>query len=1451
MVEEGFKRGGMDRNAAEGLGHQNTLGAAVEAVRYLTKRDIEEFAGLRNPPLKVISVMDAVAAVLGGKVGWDAAKRLLNESLVDRILAVEPEILSDRVLGKLKGYVKDPDFFPDLVRSAAKACGPLCQWVRAVEAHATVMRETVAEREAVVRAEQGLSLADSELKEAMNAAAAAASALAHAQGEQVDTLKRTTEGKEQASELGARLEQVKAFVGDTLGLKEQWIKEKNEVTERQRNLFGDSLLGAACVAYSGPLRQPEREALLEEWKGILKQEGLPFAAEWSIIDALSPTTKRQFASLALPQDARSMWPAVVISRSLNFCMCLDPDGIAVRWIQGVHQQEDFNMVPAHSVELLKTLQTSVRSGCVCVVDGVHSERVEAPLRTLFAQPSRDSPNVRLGEADLSYSAMFRLFVLLPRWGAVGGELQSLSNCVDFSAVPEAVRQMILDGVAQARSPLISDNIAQSRVEVHVRMEELSLRETELVNIITEHEGEVIDDFECVERLRLTRLEAEDGREELEAAQAGIAEAVKSLAVLQPVADRIVILYEAAGASCGAEPRPSFDLLLNTYVRILCGTPPRRRSSARRSRTSVRSYTSVGSDKSGISDGGLCEFSDEDTIRATITTVKTIARGMAYAQRRHFRVLVSARLAMQLGELEEADWQMLIKGAREREVSFSGGAQRERRSMRFDVCPSWVPRSSWTQLQAIGRKLSVLQPVLKEIQAEAEDHRGLPAGTDPGRWEQWQIECSNGDRDLDPLAVTFPLGAADQLTSWHRCIVCKHLCIPAFPAMLDCAVEDVLGPEVTMSTGSIDVQGAVEFSDPVTPILITGCEGECVDSAIAAFRSMASQPGRRSKLCFLPENGAAMAIDAVRRAQREGVWLLLVAGEGDCSWMGSLEAVLIDMRRSDSSNFRLWIAVQSADQLPPQLLCRSLRIAIEPPGALAAQVCEFLGVAGMDADECGSDIGDEWRKFCSVLVSAHVALLCRKIVGPRGWPHPVLWQPAVLSGALLACKQLAASGGTPAGCSGGGDCGNSLETLAILHMAATTLPDTHEAGIVSHVTRDLFDPTKRQQESDDPFAAFGEEGGAWGGDVFAGGTALQDVLQANSDPLMLRLSHSLPATICAELHNIEGRLMVEAVERSALKDGKTPRSFQGREDSFAPPQPPAEQLDDMLAELPGLISSSTPDDETYAGLPQDGVASEHPFADLLRLELACHDRVTSRVRADVNALLSHFSGNLPMTEETRALAETLLERQSVPESWSRVGYPAEMPLAMWLRQHSRRVRWLDEWHRQGPPPCMWLPCFAFPRALLSAVLRVHCRTHPPVRLSDLRVGTQVTSIQDYDSVVTEPESGTFVYGLELQHAVWREGGLREQIQRSVLAADLPVLHLCPTRKVRDLEEDELDGVATRYDCPVFLTRSRAPLSTADSRDSSNQFLTIELPCKQEEISQWTLLGVAAFPVLPKL
>jgi dynein heavy chain len=123
---------------------------AMEELKALDKKDIAEMKSFPSPPDAVRMVMDAVSILLGKPQKWSDQKVLLGSmDFLDTLSNFNKDNIPDGTIRKLRQYMKNPEFKPDIVGKKAFAAKSLCMWCRAMFKYNEVIKIVNPKRENV------------------------------------------------------------------------------------------------------------------------------------------------------------------------------------------------------------------------------------------------------------------------------------------------------------------------------------------------------------------------------------------------------------------------------------------------------------------------------------------------------------------------------------------------------------------------------------------------------------------------------------------------------------------------------------------------------------------------------------------------------------------------------------------------------------------------------------------------------------------------------------------------------------------------------------------------------------------------------------------------------------------------------------------------------------------------------------------------------------------------------------------------------------------------------------------------------------------------------------------------------------------------------------------------------------------------------------------------------
>ncbi|XP_071788570.1 dynein axonemal heavy chain 6-like isoform X3 [Asterias amurensis] len=1378
------------------------LESAQKALDSLDKNDISEIKVFNKPPDMVLTVMEAICILLGVKPDWPSAKGLLSDpNFLKRLMDYDKDNVPDSLLKKLKKYIENPRFVPDVVEKTSKACKSMCMWVRAMDLYSKVFRTVEPKKKKLREAEEELAATMSVLKEKQDKLAAVESQIAELQASYDASVNEKETLTKNMAKTAARLKRagkLTTALGDEQG---RWQESVQEFQKEIGNVVGNVFVAAACVAYFGAFTSSYRIELVQRWTDRCKELEIPVTDDLSLLKVLAdPFEIRQWNADGLPRDNVSTENAILVTRGRRWPLMIDPQDQANRWIRNREAKNGLKVIKLTDGNFLRTLENCIRIGMPVLLEEVE-ESLDPSLEPIllkqtFVQGGRLL--IRLGDSDIDYDKNFRFYMTTkmanPHYLP---EVCIKVTIINFTVTKSGLEDQLLSDVVRLERPDLEEQRNQLIVRINADKNQLKAIEDRILKLLFESEGNILDNEELIDTLNKSKVtsgvistrlkEAEQTEEKITlarekyrvvAARGSVMYfVVASLAEIDPMYQYSLKYFKNLFNQCIENSEKSEDL--NTRLQILLR------------QTTIAVYTNV-------------------------------SRGLFEVHKLVYSFMLCADIMRQEDKIKQTEWNFFLRG--------TAGVEKEHPS-KPDI--PWINDYIWNTTFDLDDSVPAFKGLLRDLVATPIYCKmgRLEVTPNPASWEGYGPVPPPYEPPPPPAEGEDPPAAVeddgkvkghwnDRLTSFQKLMLVKCFMEEKVVFAVTDFVSENLG-KVFVESPAVDLATLYEDMTPYTPLVFVLSTGS---DPMGAFQRFAKERGfmERIQAISLGQGQGPVAEKMIDIAVKNGDWVFLQNCHLAASWMLAMEEKIKELGEPGAEihdDFRLFLSSMPTTKFPVSVLQNSVKVTNEPPKGLRANVRRaFSEMTPQQFEE--HILGIKWRKLNFGVCLFHAIIQERKKFGPLGWNIKYEFNDSDRECALENLRMFLADGEIP------------WDALIYITGEITyggRVTDVWDQRCLRTVLRRFFAP-----ETLDLDYKYSESGIYYCPDL---------------------------DTLSEYRHYIEHLPIIDEPEIFAMF-GNANISFQRQETqqligTILEVQPRMAaggggmSNDDIVFELAENILSKLPDvldiELAYQEMFKvDAKGRINSLTTVLCQEVDRFNILLKVIKDSMRTIQKAIKGLVVMSEELERVYHSFLNNQ-VPEMWSNAAYPSLKPLASWVRDLQLRVAFVGHWIVHGLPKSFWLSGFFFPQGFLTGTLQNHARKYDypidqltfrftvlPNYRDQATVAAQEDTLsfgQTTDSDKEQPEieagsdlpspkDGVLVHGLFMDASRWDdEKMVITSPKPGEMNPPMPVMVMEPEM---NFVPDEAD-----YICPLYKTGLRAgTLSTTGH--STNFVVSVHLP-----------------------
>ncbi|CBZ54592.1 GF18580, related [Neospora caninum Liverpool] len=914
------------------------LEAAIDALEKLDKKSVAEVKAYTKPPDLVVKTMAAVMTVMEKTPSWAQAKVELNDpSFLTKVKNFDKDSISNNTLKKIERFTKDPTFAPNNVLKVSRAAGALCMWVHAMQMYAEVYREVEPKRLRLRLAEEQLEKKQMDLLASTQRLQDIQQRLEELKEQYNDSIRTKDELNASAEELKLKMERAESLIAGLAGERDRWEVSLAQSTEKLKALPGDCLVAAAFMAYAGPFNTDYRNRLVgQSWVPLVNTFNIPHNPNFDFADFLArPIDVRQWNLQGLPSDRFSTENGVLVTKSRRWPLMIDPQNQATKWIRRLEATNDLKLVDPETRDYMKVITMAVKSGKPLLMERVQNG-IDPSLESLLAQRTIDvggSPSIRIGDIVVRYNTNFRFYLTTkisnPHFMP---EVASSVNLVNFIVKEDGLTAQLLAIVVMKEEPRLEEQKNELVVKLADGRRRLQELEDEILRLLTNSQGSLLDDVELITALQESKSIAGEVARQIEVSEQTMQKIDQARDAYKPCGVRASVLFFVLHDLIVADPMYQFSL--DSYVELFVSSIEKAKEDNAMT-ASVEEHVQV-----------LNNYH-------TLAVYRNACLGLFEKHKLLLSLHLTTSILQSRGQLNREEYQFLLTGA----------SVADRKNQPQNPDPDWISESVWDNICELG-KLQNFQGFQASYEQTLRD------------WRKWYAT-------VEPERESLPGEWQSRLDSLQRVLIIRSLRPDRFLPAATRFIAETMDARFVDSP-PLNLEAVFNASKNTIPLIFVLSKVDPTGQLMA----LASAKNVQAIAVALGQGQSARAEKLIREGARHGFWVFLANCHLALSWLPTMEKLIEEVTESEPhESFRLWLSSEPHPDFPIALLQRSTKITTEPPKGLKSNLQRLL-LQHTDEDLNRVKAGDDrYRRLFFSLCWLHAVLLERRKFKSVGWNVP--------------------------------------------------------------------------------------------------------------------------------------------------------------------------------------------------------------------------------------------------------------------------------------------------------------------------------------------------------------------------------------------------------------------------------------------------------------------------------
>jgi len=950
---------------------QPAMEAAAKALDAIKPDDIKGLKALQKPPNLIKRIFDGVIILCrkkidhvvidgetqtkGGKdimvCSWSTTQSMFNQkdpTILEMLQAFDTDSITDETCELLYPYVEMDDFTFEFAAKASGSIAGLCSWVCAMVEYYFIAKFVAPKIESLKKAEAQLTVANGELKEALDELNAKEIEVKGLNDEFAMANGEAQKTQDEADATKAKMEAANKLIGGLGGEKVRWTAQSKEFASTIRRLVGDTAMACAFLSYCGPFNAVFRVKLLEQlFKNDCIERNLP------VSDAMNPvsfvcdeTTVGSWALEGLPTDGLSLENGVITTKASRWPVMVDPQNQGNTWIKQREAPNELKITTLTHKWFRRHLEDSMSNGTPLLIENIEEEMDPVLDPVLNKAVIRSGKFLKINLPDkegCEYSDKFKLYFTTklanPHYTP---ELSAQTTIIDFTVTMQGLEDQLLSIVVNHERPDLEQQRVQLVKDITDYKAKVAELEEQLLYKLANVEGNLLDDKDILDVLNNTKNTSTE-------VAAKLASAAETQEVIQttcedyrPVATRGSIMYFLL-VEC-SNINPMYQTALIQFLELF--------------------DISMSDAAEGAVVAQRCKNIIEEN---THQVFLYITRGLFERHKLLFVLLLCLKIQMKAGILRGDEFSCLLKG----------GAALDLKSQKRKP-GEWLPDNAWLNMCQTALSISCYKGLLDDVLR------------DPETWHTWY------DYE-DPEVYPIP-EYNGKVNTFQKMVLVRSIREDRFMVAAKEYIADTLGKRYLVLK-PLDIELTWEESTNITPLVFLLSPGS---NPNAAIELLAKRRKIRVESISMGQGQEIKAAQMMDGAVVTGSWVLLQNTHLGLGYMRTLEEYIVG-KNSDPLNpidpaFRLWITSEPHPSFPIGLLQIAIKMTDEPPSGIKAGLRKSY--AWIDTDWLEAVNREEWRPMIFALCFMHTIVQERRKFGALGFCIPYEFNQTDLEASAL-------------------------------------------------------------------------------------------------------------------------------------------------------------------------------------------------------------------------------------------------------------------------------------------------------------------------------------------------------------------------------------------------------------------------------------------------------------------